>query len=618
MRPGPSRGSPPPTEASRKKSRLESPKGHSPEGSEVTIVKTVTKKKKGSKKKLITRSPLVITEDMLPSRHWYIRDGRLTYKPHQETVFQCSTTLKEERTWLRTISFLLRPLGFVDKLSKPSKLPVPQGKNDTHKELIRHPGMMLLPRPRYEECHSGKCSCVMHGMKDVHHRTSVLHDVCLRDGALTEKDLAVESRFKNFVENPTHYYYWSESKRDHLLGVPQPFRNNGSWTPVLFSPALSDCSDRVAAQFYLDIYCKENARKMANIYMSPPSEWEAASHPCLGEPEVGSELWRQSHLLYGVESIPRTNYCQHPLAEDYFYLFLAADPESLLVPVIQRDPTTPNLPDKIIGRLLEPFWRHGWGKALCSVCLAEVCNGELRPVFLTRNEFLMHWVEKHLSSLVAVTTFSATRLHSRLYQGHVLYLLASHADYTRDLMDSPLLFPTNFSGFQTPISHSNILCKAIRKPSGQLTPPTPAPAPGPSQQAPPTPAPAPGPSQQAPPVSVPVPCPSQPAPTVSSFQIPEDLIFPSAEAASFAASYNPNTDADDEKLLDNTEDGFADADAEPGSESLLDADDATLGISKMDTDDHQEFPTPSEAYQKKPPVSDADAVRMAKKGAKKK
>jgi hypothetical protein len=357
--------------------------------------------------------------------------------------------------------------------------------------------MMLLPRPRYEECHSGRCSCVVHGMKDVHHRTSVLHDVCLRDGALTEKDLAVESRFKNFLENPTHFYYWSEEKRDHLLGVPQPFRNNGSWTPVPFSPVLSDCSDRMAAQFYLDIYSKENARKMANIYMTPPSEWELASHPCLGEPEVGSELWRQSHLLYGVKSIPRMNYCQHQLAEDYFYLFLAADPESLLVPVIQRDPATPDLPDKIIGRLMEPFWRQGWGKALCSVCLADVFRGEFQPVFLTRNEFLLHWVEKHLSSLVAVATFSATRLHSRLYQGHVLYLLASHANYSKDLTDSPLLLPTNFSGFQVPVSFSNILSKAILKPPSQPVSSS-APAPGSSQQAPSTSAPAPGSSQQTP------------------------------------------------------------------------------------------------------------------------
>jgi hypothetical protein len=108
----------------------------------------------------------------------------------------------------------------------------------------------------------------------------VLHDVCLRDGALAERDLAVESRFKNFVENPSHFYYWSEGKKDHPLGVPQPFRNNGSWTPIPFSPIISDCSDRLATQLYFGIYSREKAKNMANIYMTPPSEWEAATHPC--------------------------------------------------------------------------------------------------------------------------------------------------------------------------------------------------------------------------------------------------------------------------------------------------------------------------------------------------
>jgi hypothetical protein len=264
----------------------------------------VTKKKRENKKKLVTRSPLVVTEDMLPTRHWHIRDGQLIYKPHQETVFQTSSTLKEEKTWLRTISFPLKPVSFVDKLIRPSRLPVPQGKDNILKELAKDPGMMLKPRPKYEDCHAGSCSCVRHGQKDVHHRTSVLHDVCLRDGTLTEEDLAVESRFKNFVENPTHYYYWSEAQRDHLLAVPQPFRNNGSWVPLQYRPVLSDCSDEIAAQFYLDLYSKENARSIASIYMTPPSEWNPASHPCLFEPEVGSELWRHSHLLYGIESIP--------------------------------------------------------------------------------------------------------------------------------------------------------------------------------------------------------------------------------------------------------------------------------------------------------------------------
>jgi hypothetical protein len=51
---------------------------------------------------------------------------------------------------------------------------------------------------------------------------------------------------------------------------------------------------------------------------------------------------------------------------------------------------------------------------------------------------------------------------------------------------------------------------------------------------------------------------------------------------------------------------------------MLDDDDSTLGISRMDTEDHQEFPTPSEAYPRKPPVSNADAIKKSKKGARKK
>jgi hypothetical protein len=553
---------------------------------------------------------------LLPTRHWGLKDGKLLYKPHQETVFQCSSTLKEEKSWLRTISFPLRPVSFVDKLVRPSRLPVPQGKDNILKELAKDPGMMLKPRPKYEDCHAGSCSCVRLGQKDVHHRTSVLHDICLRDGSMTEEDLAVESRFKNFVENPTHYYYWSEVQRDHLLAVPQPFRNNGSWAPIQYSPVLSDCSDELATQFYLDLYSKENARSIADIYMSPPSDWNPASHPCLSEPEVGSELWRHSHLLYGVESIPRSNYCHHPLAEDLFHLFLATDPNTLFVPVIQRDPAIPGLPDRIIGRLMEPFWRRGWGRALCSVCLARVCNRELVPVFLTKSEFIEHWEQKHLSSLVAMTTFSGTRLNSRIYQGHALYLLALHADYSQDLTDHPFMFPTNYSGFSATIIHSDILKKAILKHSRQQT--APVPAPSYSQ-------PTPGPSQQAPHVPGPAPGSGQPAPSGSSHLIPDDLMlslgvsdFSCNQNADASVSYSQNTDADDEKLLDSTEDGAADADAEPASESMLDDDDSTLGISRMDTEDHQEFPTPSEAYPRKPPVSNADAIKKSKKGARKK
>jgi hypothetical protein len=105
----------------------------------------------------------------------------------------------------------------------------------------------------------------------------------------------------------------------------------------------------------------------------------------------------------------------------------------------------------------------------------------------------------------------------------------------------------------------------------------------------------------------------------------DDLILSLTGVSNFSCSqdnnatisYSQDSEANDEKLLDSNEDG-ADADAELASESMLDEDDSTLGCSRMDTGDHQEFPTPTEAYLKKPPISDAEAVKKAKKGGRKK
>jgi hypothetical protein len=248
---------------------------------------------------------------------------------------------------------------------------------------------------------------------------------------------------------------------------------------------------------------------------------------------------------------------------------------------------------------------------LCSVCLADIINGEFQPVFLTRNEFLRHWVERHLSSLVAVATFSVTSLNSRLYQGHAIYLLASHTNYSEDPTDSPHLMPTNYSGFQIQLSFSKILSNAILRPASLLVVSS-TPAPGPSQPVPSGSASFPGPSHQVPFASG-----FQPsAPSGSRLRIPSDLTFPSAHAASFAASYAPDADAEDKKLLD-VNNGTPEAE-NLQTENLLDTNDETLGIVNMDTSDHQNFPTASKAYKKKPAVSDADAVQKAKKGAKKK
>jgi hypothetical protein len=74
---------------------------------------------------------------------------------------------------------------------------------------------------------------------------------------------------------------------------------------------------------------------------------------------------------------------------------------------------------------------------LCPVCIAEDISGELRPVLLSRSQFISHWIQLHLSSLTAVCTFSATGLNSRIYQGFIVYMLARQAVNVDKLEDKP-------------------------------------------------------------------------------------------------------------------------------------------------------------------------------------
>jgi hypothetical protein len=180
-------------------------------------------------------------------------------------------------------------------------------------------------------------------------------------------------------------------------------------------------------------------------------------------PPAHTDLHIRRDQMYGVESVPRCNYTHHPLAEKFFYLYLAADATTLEVPALHRNPERPDLPDAAIGRVLEPFWKYGMGRVLCSVCLAEVIDGDYQPVFLARTEFVRHWIEHHhLLSLVAVTTFSATDLNSRIYQGHCLYILALNAD--QQIKDMPEACPFNLStrieGAKWAVSR--VLCNILR------------------------------------------------------------------------------------------------------------------------------------------------------------
>ena len=382
-------------------------------------------------------SPTIITPDMLPNSKWKIVGNDVTYTIGDETIMEFDKNIPKEKAWNKTIWFPVNPKCIVDSVSCPSKLPAPISKTNIPKECLQFPAMMMLPQPKPIKTHAGKCQCVVLGQRETYHRESVLHDSCLLDNVTQQKMAVAPCTKEPFVENPSRFYYWNSELRDHCLALPMPFRNGTSWTPIHFSPAMSGCPNNSARKLYYGLYSTTKAKEIGAVYMRQPKEWTASNHPCLSEAPEGSELGYITSSLYGLETVPRVNYTHHPLADQHFLLFIATDPISMLVPVFLRNPDEPTLMDDAIGLMMQPFWKNALGRVLCPVCIAEDVEGELQPVFLTRSQFISHWVQLHVSSFTAVCTFSATSLNSRLYQGFVTYILAKHAALSDGLVDKP-------------------------------------------------------------------------------------------------------------------------------------------------------------------------------------
>ena len=379
----------------------------------------------------------IITPEHLPNNKWKIAGENVTYTLGNEVIMEFDRNLPKERTWNKTIWFPVNPKCIVDSVTLPSKLPTPISKTNIPKECLMHPAMMMLPKPKFVQSHSGKCQCIVLGQRETYHRESVLYDSCLTND-LKQKEVAVPPCAKEpFVENPSRFYYWDSVHRDHCLALPMPFRNGSSWTPIHYSPAMSNCPSNPAKELYYKLYDSTKAKAIGSVYMRSPKEWTAGNHPCISEAAEGSELGYITSNMYGIETVPRANYTNHPLADQHFLLFVATDLITMMVPIFLRNPHDPSAMDDVIGRMTTPFWKNGLGKVMCPVCIAEDISGELRPVLLSRSQFISHWIQLHLSSLTAVCTFSATGLNSRIYQGFIVYMLARQAVNVDKLEDKP-------------------------------------------------------------------------------------------------------------------------------------------------------------------------------------
>jgi hypothetical protein len=416
---------------------------------------------------------LVVTPDILPNSCWKIIGERVTYSIGGEVIMDFSRTQRKEKaSWNKTVWFPVTPKAIVDSVRQPSKLPSPMSKTEVPKECLQNPMMMMLPRPKSIKYHAGRCNCVVQGQRETYHRESVLHDSCLTMGLVQEKMAVVPCTSEPFVENPSRFFYWNTEEKDHCLALPLPFRNGTSWTPILYKPAMSDCPDNLAKTLYYGLYSPTKAKEIGTVYMRSPKEWSPGIHPCLSEASEGSELGYISRVMYGIETVPRANYANHPLADQHFLLFVAMDPITKLVPVFLRNPDEPDMMDSVIGKMLQPFWQTALGSMMCPVCIAKDVNGELLPLYFSRSKFILHWVRLHLSSFTAVCTFSATGLNSRLYQGFIIYILARHASFSDEMKDEPEACPFDKKNVQKHCVYgtSNVLAKILNKPPAVSSP----------------------------------------------------------------------------------------------------------------------------------------------------
>ena len=384
---------------------------------------------------------IYIDEDWLPSPSWKLSETSVQFWKEGRKVLEFSRRQEESQQWRKLISFPAKPAHIMEDPRKGYPLPTPMvinGKPVVPKELEHYPILMMKPQIARILDHVDHCDCIQAGQHMTFHRPCVVPDICL-------KSVHVDSAGLNsvqppsipllhpLVENPSHYYFFSKLYKDHLLAVPQPWRNNAPWLPLVHQPTMAGDKNPGANALFYSLYDTERAVGIASAYQTPPDKWTNLSHPCLAEPLPGSELHFITKNLYGIETVPRMNYTCHPLSEPRVPIYLAADPETLLVPVFVTDARALGLLEQTIARLLAPFWKFGHGRALCPVCLLKTDGGlEFDPVFLTRSEFKSHWMNEHLASYVASSTFSATGLHVRLYMGHYVYQIITALDATCD------------------------------------------------------------------------------------------------------------------------------------------------------------------------------------------
>ena len=176
----------------------------------------------------------------------------------------------------------------------------------------------------------------------------------------------------------------------------------------------------------------ETYKDICRPYLSEPAEWDYKNHPIWQEPCRLEELHLWTKNLYGVESLGRVLLAQHPARNKEIYMYIAMD-RDFVVPVL-TDCSEPDVMEEYLAAKLKPFYKHGYGKVICPVCLFRVAEEIFIPREFSRAGFCRHFCREHHRNIGVLGLGFATQYHCRMLQAQIIYhfSLASMSERDED------------------------------------------------------------------------------------------------------------------------------------------------------------------------------------------
>jgi hypothetical protein len=333
----------------------------------------------------------------------------------------------------------------------------------------------LFPKAKHHDAAGALCHCISITIHNTTHRAVCIPDTCIKKAHLAPEafDMTPNPTINRLAENPSRCFIYDAANDQHVLQVPQPFLISPRWQGKPYLPSLAKEDSPNYLELHFSILRPSIFTKLAELYVAGPETWNSTNHPIFNEPHRDDELARCSSTLYGVESLFRISLIQHPAKLAQFPLYVACNPDTFIIPILNTTIANKFAVDDFLQQHLRPFYADGSGSILCPICIINTSTWS--PVVLDKNNFIIHYRNRHFNFSITTGLSSPTAYHARQYQTDLLYnFCLAHPNTTTKPSQSHLTKDwKSFPNLTSSDSLAKLLAQKLNlNPSGTSTPGT--------------------------------------------------------------------------------------------------------------------------------------------------